>query len=147
MEANKTSFTCEVSLFIDRPSEAIWSFMLDLTNDTRWRTGIKDAWLTSDPPAGLGATGVHIAPLIGAFPWIITEWQDQRVAGWDFTSGFLTGTHGSYRIEPERDGSRVIIQANFRVAGTFGVLMPLMRQIVPRRLAGDLRNLKAIMEA
>lgn len=75
------------------------------------------------------------------------EWQDQRVAGWDFTSGFLTGTHGSYRIEPERDGSRVIIQANFHVAGAFGVLMPLMRQIVPRRLAGDLRNLKAIMEA
>ena len=147
MDANKAHLACEVSLFIARPPEDIWNFMFDLSNDKKWRTGVIDARLTSAPPVGLGTTGVHIAAFMGEFSWTITEWEERRVAGWDFTSGILEGTHGSYRVEPESAGSRVIIRANFRLSGFFGVLMPLMRLIVPRRLAGDLRKLKAILEA
>jgi hypothetical protein len=147
METNRPNITGEASLFIARPPEYIWEFLLDLANDKKWRTGVIDARLTSTTPVGLGTTGVHIAVLMGAFPWTLTEWEERRVAGWDFTSGILEGSHGSYRIEPERVGSRVLIRANIRLSGFFGILMPLMRLIVPRLFAGDLRKLKAIMEA
>jgi hypothetical protein len=120
--------------------------MLDLSNDKKWRTGVTDARLTSTLPVRIGTTGVHVATFMGDFPWTITEWEDGRLAGWDFTSGILAGSHGSYRVEPENAGSRVVIRANLRLSGFFGILMPFMRLVVPRLFAGDLRKLKAIME-
>lgn len=146
MDTNKPQLVCEVSLFIARPPEDIWNFMLDLSNDKQWRTGVIDARLTSAAPVGLGTTGVHRAAFMGNFPWTITEWEERRVAGWEFTSGLLQGTQGGYRIEPESVGSHVSIFVNLRLSGFAGTLMPLMKLIVPRRLAGDLGKLKALME-
>lgn len=147
MRMDRAYLACERALYIARSPADIWTFMLDLSNDKRWRTGVLDARVTSVPPVRLGTTGVHRAVCMGDFSWIITEWDDGRRAGWDFTSGALAGTHGSYRIEPERAGSRVIISATMRLNGMWSALMPLMRPIVPRLLAGDLRKLKALMEA
>ena len=64
--------------------------------------------------------------------------------GWDYIGGRLDGGHGSYRMEPEAGGTRMTMRAELRAGIIFGILM---RFIVSRQNEGDLKKLKAIMEA
>ncbi len=143
MTADKANATIENSIFIARPIEDIWNFLTDIVNDQQWRKGLIDTRWTSDEPSSLGSTAVYVFKGIGEVHWKLTEWEDRRVMGWDYIGGRLDGGHGSYRMEPEAGGTRMIMRAEIRAGIIFGILMKF---IVSRQNVGDLRKLKAIME-
>ena len=143
MTTDKPNVTIEKSIFIARPTEDIWNFLSDIVNDQKWRKGVVDTRWTSDEPSSLGSTAVYVIEGIGEVHWKLTEWEDQRVMGWDYIGGRFEGGHGSYRMEPEADGTRMMLRMELRAGFIFGILMKF---IVTNQMAGDLKKLKAIME-
>jgi len=143
MTKDKPNVTIENSIFIARPAEDIWNFLTDIVNDRQWRKGLIDTRWTSVEPSSLGSTAVYVFEGIGEVHWKLTEWENQRVMGWDYIGGRLDGGHGSYRMEPEAGGTRMMMRAEIRAGVIFGILMKF---IVSRQNKGDLKKLKAIME-
>lgn len=143
MATDKPNVTIENSIFIARPTEDIWNFLSDIVNDQQWRKGLIDTRWTYGEPSTLGSTAVYIFEGIGEVHWKLTEWEDQRVIGWDYIGGRLDGGHGSYRMEPEPGGTRMMMRMEIRATVIFGIFMKF---IVTRQMAGELKKLKAIME-
>jgi hypothetical protein len=63
----------EISIWIARPPGDIWKYIVDVSNETQWRDRVNAAQWISDPPHGVGSTGLSILEGIGDFPWKITE--------------------------------------------------------------------------
>lgn len=143
MAAKKPNLTIEKSIFIARPVEDIWNFLSDINNDQLWRTGVIDTQWTSGDPFSLGSTAVYTIEGFGEVHWKLNELEDQSVMGWDYIGGRFDGGHGSYRMEPENGGTRMMMRMELRANFIFGILM---RILVPRQMAGDLKKMKAIME-
>ena len=143
MTTDKLNVTIESSIFIARPAEDIWNFLSDIVNDQQWRQGLIDTRWTFGEPPSLGSTAVYVFKGIGEVHWRLAEWKDQRVIGWDYIGGRLDGGQGSYRMEPEAGGARMMMRMEIRAGIMFRIFM---RFIVTRQMAGDLKKLKAIME-
>jgi hypothetical protein len=137
----------EGSIWIARPPKDIWNFIFDTSNDTQWRDRVTDARWTSDPPHGVGSTGVHVIEGMGDWTWETTALVEPRIMSWRYTAGRFEGSHGAYRIEPEGDGSRFIMDNHFKRSIIMTLLMLVMKGRTKRQFAADLERLKAILEA
>ena len=143
MASEKPNFVLENSIFIARPPEDIWNFLADINNDQKWRKGLKETRWTSDEPSLIGSTAVYVFEGIGEVHWKLTEWEENRVIGWDYVGGRLDGGHGSYRMAPENGGSRMAMRME-KEAGI--IFRTFARLVVSRQNDGDLKALKALME-
>ena len=131
------------SIFIAKPPEDIWDYMLKVSTDVEWRTDYSRTEWTSKPPFGVGSTGIHHHKQMGAFPWKIIKWEDGRHMEWIIGESKFTGSTGSYHIEPENGGCRVTVQSKMLMP----VLMQIIMAIMGRKVVkADLVRLKIIME-
>ena len=137
----------EISIWIARPPEDIWNYLYDVSNETQWRGGTSTAQWISDPPHGVGSTGLHVIEGIGDWPWKVTEWEEPRIMSWDVTGGRFEGSHAGYRVAPEDAGCRVTIHMRVKPSALMRILMLIMKRRMRPQLAADLEKLKAIMEA
>ena len=137
----------ETSLWIARPPEDIWEYWYDVSNETEWRGGVITSQWISEPPHGVGSSGVHAVEGIGDWPWTVAEWEEPRSVSWDITGGRFEGARIGYRVAPEDAGSRVTMHMRVKPSALMRILVRIMRQRIARQLAGDLGRLKAIMEA
>jgi len=137
----------EISIWIARPPEEIWNYITDWSNEIHWRKGVIEAKWTSNPPHGVGSTGLHIVEGAADSPWKLTEWEEPHNVSWDVTGGPMKGGHAAYRIVPEDAGSRVILQARVKRPSLMGIIIPFMKGTLKRQMFADLEKLKAIMEA
>lgn len=137
----------ESSIWIARPPEEIWNYIFDISHEAQWRFGVTDAQWTSDPPYGVGSTGLHITENFGTVQWKIIEWEEPHNASWEFTSGRFKGVHGGYRVASEDTGSRVTIHGRAKRASLMKIIMLIMKRSLNRQNTADLEKLKAIMEA
>lgn len=137
----------ESSIWIARSPEDIWHFVSAVSTDTQWRAGVIDAKWTSEPPYGIGSTGLHIIKGIGNWPWTVTELEEPHIMAWVVTGSRFEGSHGAYRIEPEGDGSRFIMDTRLKRSITMRFLGRLLKGTIKRGNATDLENLKAKLEA
>ena len=147
MTSNRPKPDIERSIWIARPPEEIWNYLVDVSNETQWRGGVAEAQWISDPPHGVGSTGLHFIEGIGDWPWKVTEWEEPRIMGWDVTGGRFEGSHAGYRVTPEDAGSRVTIHMRVKPSALMRILMLIMKRRMRRQLAAHLEKLKAIMEA
>ncbi|MFZ0546543.1 MAG: hypothetical protein WAM60_13945 [Candidatus Promineifilaceae bacterium] len=69
----------ESSIWIERPPEDIWDFLSIVSTDTQWRNGITDGKWISDPPHGVGSTGLHLVEGIGDWPWQVTVFEKPHI--------------------------------------------------------------------
>jgi hypothetical protein len=135
------------SISISKSPETIWNFWLPVTTDVQWRNGIIRAELTSQPPFGVGSTGIHYHKNLGPLPWTIIKWEDGRHMEWIFGECRLKGFIGFYHVEPESDGSRITMQQSKTVLPFFmRIFMVFTRGIIRKSMKGDLQKLKAVME-
>ncbi|MEN8251035.1 MAG: SRPBCC family protein [Bacteroidota bacterium] len=134
------------SISISTSPEKIWGFWLPVSTDAQWRNGIARAEWTSQPPHGIGSTGVHYAQGLGAFSWEVTNWEDGRYFEFIHTKGRLKGSIASYHVEPENEGSRASLHANFSGPFIMRVIMVLMKGKLRKGMKGDLQKLKDLME-
>lgn len=135
------------SIWIARPPEEIWEYLVDVSHDVHWRDGVNDAQWTSDPPYGVGSTGLHLIEGIGDWPWQATAFTAPRFMAWEVTGGRFAGSHGAYRLEPERDGTRFTLETRMKRSVIISLLMLVLKGRIKRQNVIDLEKLKGIMEA
>ena len=80
------------SIPIAQSPELIWNFWLPVSTDVQWRSGITKAEMTSQPPHGVGSTGIHYHEKLGPMPWTIIKWEDGRHMEWVFEESMMKGT-------------------------------------------------------
>jgi len=103
--------------------------------------------LTSQPPYGVGSTGIHYHKDLGPMAWTIIKWEDGRHMEWIFGECKIKGFIGFYHVEPENDVSRVTMQQTIPVLPLFmRIIMLFTRGIIKKSMKSDLQSLKAIME-
>ena len=135
------------SISISASHEKIWDFWLPVTTDAQWRNGITKAELTSQPPSGVGSTGVHYHKNLGPMPWTIIKWEDGRHMEWIFGECKIEGFIGFYHVEPEKGGCLVSMQQSQAELSFFmRIMMFFTRGIIRKSIKGDLQRLKEIME-
>lgn len=137
----------ERSIWIEQSPEAIWNYLADVSNEPQWRDIMIEARWVSDPPYGVGSTGLNVVKGVGDWPWKVTEWEERRSVGWDVTGGRFEGSHAGYRVAPENAGSLVTLHAQFKSSTFMRFVMPYIRRRMSRQFAAELANLKAILEA
>ena len=137
----------EVSIWIMRSPEDIWKYLYDVSNEPRWREGVISAQWISKPPLGIGSNGLHVVKGIGDWLWTMVEWEEPYIMSWDATADIFKGARAGYRIAPEDDGSRMTIHISMKRSALMIILIPIIKRLLRRQLAGDLERLKAIMEA
>jgi len=135
------------SISISQSPDKIWNFWLLVTTDVQWRGGITKAELTSQPPSGVGSTGMHYHKKLGPMPWTIIKWEDGRHMEWIFGECKIKGFIGFYHVEKETDGSYVTMQQTLPALPFFmRIIMVFTRGIIKKSMKDDLQRLKAIME-
>lgn len=134
------------SIWIARPPEDVWNYLIDVSHDTQWRDGVNEAQWTSDPPHGVGSTGLHIIEGVGDWPWQATAVTEPRVLAWDVTGGRFKGSHGAYRLEPEGDGTRFTLETRMKRSILISLLMLVLKGRITQQNVIDLEKLKTIME-
>ncbi|MFH1850881.1 MAG: SRPBCC family protein [Candidatus Neomarinimicrobiota bacterium] len=137
----------ESSVWIARPPEYVWKYLYDVSNDTRWRSSVKAGRWISDPPYGIGSTGLHVIEGVGDWPWRITEWEEPYIITWYVTGNRFEGSHAGYRIAPDGTGSRVTAHMRIKPGSLMRIIIRLMKRRITSQLTADLEKLKAIMEA
>ena len=93
------------SITISQSPEKIWNFWMPVSTDAQWRSGVSKAEWTSQPPYGIGSTGVHFTTDLGPMSWKIISWEDGRCFEFVHIKGRLKGSKASYHVEPENGGS------------------------------------------
>jgi len=146
MTSNMPRPGIESSIWIARPPDEIWNYVTDWSHEIQWRKGVTDARWVSEPPYGVGSTGLHIVEGFGDWPWKLTEWNEPHNVSWDVTGGRFEGSHGAYRITPDGDGSRFTIETRFKRGTIMWFLGLLLKGMIKRGNATDLEKLKAILE-
>jgi len=134
------------SISISQSPEKIWNFWVPVTTDAQWRDGITKAEWTSQPPYGIGSTGVHYHKDLGAMPWTITRWEDGRLTEWVHRDSRIRGSIASYHVEPEDGGSHVTLHAKMVGPLFMRIIMIFIGGKMTKGVKADLQQLKSLME-
>ena len=138
------------TIFIDRPVQEVFDYVMDIPNDAHWRTnsGVVEAAYTSDPPLGVGTTGFDRISANGRdmiVEWRTFEYEPGRLARWEYVSGPLRG-FGGYICEPDGDGTRFTLEGDSKLTGPLRLASPILGLIVRRQVQADAQKLKTILE-
>ena len=135
---------------IDRPPVDVFGYVMDVSNDVYWRTGVVEAAFTSEPPVGVGTDGFDRVDANGrsaVSEWRVFEWEPGSHARWNLVSGPISGT-GGYICAPDGDGGTdFALEAHIRPTGFYRLLGPLFGLMGRRQNRTDVAKLKSILES
>ena len=136
------------STLIDSPAATVYAYVMDVTHDSEWRTGVVEAAFTSDAPIGVGTTGFDRVEANGkelVATWTVFEHQPGRLARWTLDSGPIRGS-GGYICDPIDSGTNFTLEAHVKPAGWFRLLGPVFGMIGRKQNRADVQKLKTILE-
>jgi uncharacterized protein YndB with AHSA1/START domain len=140
------SFT--YSVHIDRAPEAVWNYMLDFSQASRWRNLVRTVEVLTPGPVRLGSELKVTYDALGKVRSTISD-------VWSFEPGRRFGTRNTeenvtgvfeYRLEPERDGTRVTFSCDVQPHGFMWLVLPFLLRGNKLRYSEQLPNLKKEVE-
>ena len=137
------------TIVIDRPAAEVFDYVMAVSHDAEWRTGVVEAGFTSDPPLGVGTTGFDRVEANGremTAEWTVSEFDPGAFARWTLDSGPIRGT-GGYICEAEGDTTRFTLEAHVTPTGWYRLMGPIFGRIGRRQNQSDVERLKSILEA
>ena len=139
----------EHSVVIDRPVEAVFSFVTDLDNAPVWQAWAEEAHVTSEGPLGAGAEYVYTTRFLGRrieSKGKITVFDRNSRYGWKVTSGPMP-SEADYTFESGDGGTRITGRGTAEAAGVFKLAEPVLGRMLKRQVVADVDNLKDLLEA
>jgi hypothetical protein len=136
------------TILINRPAIEVFDYVVEVSHDTQWRTGIVEAAYTSEGPMGVGTTGFDRIEANGreiVQTWTTFEYQPGVLARWTLDSGLLRGS-GGYICEQSGDCTRFTLESRAKPVGWYRLLSPVFGRIARRQNFADVQKLKAILE-
>lgn len=134
------------SISISQNPETIWNFWIVVTKDVQWRDGIIKAEWTSQPPYGIGSTGVHYHKDLGAMNWEVIRFEDGRYFEFIHREGKLKDSIASFHVEAGKSGSQVSVHAKIMAPFYMRIILLFMRGMMIKGMQADLKKLKELME-
>jgi hypothetical protein len=134
---------------IRRSPQEVFTYVAEFSHDADWRTGVTEAAMTSIGPLGVGSTGFDRAEARSRrieSGWMITEFEDGRLARWDLVSGPYKGSGGSV-CEPAGGGTKFTLESDVSASGFLRLLGPLFGILGRRQNRADVEKLKVILES
>ena len=142
-------FTVQSSVFIERPVQEVFEFVVDQPNGPRWQSGVKRAEWTTKGPTGKGSAWRSYIRFLGRDVESTLEYTD-----WDPPNQFvLNAVDGPVPIEgigkfEARDGGTIYtFIATVESNGFFKLAEPLVRRQLDKQHQEDLSTLKTLLEA
>ena len=136
------------SVLIGVSAATVYAYVMDVTHDSEWRTGVVEASFTSDPPIGIGSTGFDRIEANGrqvVATWTVFEFEPGVFARWTLDSGPIRGT-GGYICESVDSGTRFTLEAHVKPTGWYRLLGPIFGLIGRKQNRSDVLKLKALLE-
>ena len=126
----------DATIEIRRSPEDVYAFVADPANDVKWRKGVVESGLTSDPPLALGSEGYARAGR-SVTRWRVVAITPGSAVDWELIEGPFRGS-GGYRLE-HLDG-----HTKFTLVADVG---PVFGQLGTRQNQADVVRLKELLEA
>jgi hypothetical protein len=133
---------------VDRPATDVFAYVMNVSHDAQWRTGVVEAGFTSTGALGVGTTGYDKVDANGreaVATWTVYDYEADSHARWTLDAGPIRGT-GGYICDPIGAGTRFTLEAHVKPTGWYRILGPLFGMIGRRQNRADVRKLKGILE-
>jgi uncharacterized protein YndB with AHSA1/START domain len=135
-------------LEIDRPTAEVWAVLGDYRRDPDWRAGVTDMSPSPAAPAEPGQTTVEQMRFGGRSyrnGGLIETVDPGRRLTWRTTSG--VDAEGSRTVdEPAPGRCRIRLETTVRPHGADRLFSPVLGPLLRRRMEGDLRRLRTLVE-
>jgi carbon monoxide dehydrogenase subunit G len=139
----------ERSIVIDRPTEEVWEFVHDTTNNVLWQTTLAESEKLTEGPMDVGTRVREVRHFLGLrieTTWEMTEYEPNRTSAIRGVSGPIP-LSGRYRVEAVGDGTRFTVTGELDAHGLFKLAEPVFARIAGRELDANLGHLKDLLEA
>jgi len=139
----------EESIVINRPIDSVFNFILDGTNNPRWRPAVLDIQRVPGKPSGVGA--VYKQGLKGPGgrridgDYEIVESRPGELIRFQVIAGPARPT-GMYRFESVGNSTRVTFALDLEPKGLSRLMSPMIASTMKSEVA-TLSNLKAYLES
>lgn len=140
----------EESVFIARPPQDVFDFLIKTENIPVWDSSIVQAEQIGDGPVGVGTRSRGTSKIMGRhFDWVTenTHFDPPKKAAIKSVEGKFDFTI-TYSLEPERDGTRLTYQidADSGLGGVFGKLAdPFVQKAHTRTVRANLETLADLL--
>lgn len=142
-------FTITLHEPIDRPVEVVSAFAGDYANDPKWREGITEMRRITEGPLGVGTQTREVLKSMGrdnvTVGEVVEYVPNQRIA---FRS--LKGpipVEGFREFAASTNGTDFTYSLTLKPSGFWWVLQPVLKSMLRKSLAADMKRLKAAIEA
>ena len=129
---------------IMRPADAVFAYVIDVSNDANWRTGVDESGLQSGELIDLGVIGYTLAGNMKT-EWRVVSYTPGKSVGWELISGPYKG-RGGYRLVSVDGGTQFTLVADVEPSGFYKLLGPLFGWIGRRQNQADVEKLRDILE-
>ena len=133
---------------IDRPVEAVATWVMDPANDLSWIRALTDCHRVGDINSGVGLRVSRTARMIGRSMTYVTEVVevDSRTMKMRTVEGPfpMVVTYAFEGLDSDR--TRVVVRNEGGTGIMFSVFGPLIGWMVNSRVKGDLRQMKQVLE-
>jgi len=141
--------TINIEETIQRPVEAVWSFMEDNSNACKWQPSVLEQRFTSTGPIGVGSTGIIVRLEMGLrfeSKWRVLEYIPNQCYKIQSTSGPLS-YQLTYTLEAVEGGTR--LRANFQgePKGFYLFAEQFIASDLQKTFPEDHARLKALLES
>ena len=136
------------TIIINRPLGEVFDYVMQVSHDAEWRTGVVEAAFTSNDPRDVGTTGFDRIEANGRemiSTWTVAEYEPGVLARWTLDTGPIRGM-GGYICEQDGDDTKFTLEAHVRPAGWYRLLGPVFGMIGRRQNLTDIQKLKTILE-
>lgn len=141
--------THELEVFINRPVEAVFARLMDVTTYTRWQSQLVDYRQTSAGPLAVGSTGVAARMVMGQrneSTWRVTELVPNAAYTVKSDSGPLA-YQIAHTLQPAGSGARLNVAFQAQPTGLLKVAEPLLAGSVKKELEEGFEQLKVLLES
>lgn len=139
----------EVSVWIDRPADEVYAYVVDLDRWPEWRSDVVGGELLTEGPVRVGAQARGVGKVLGR-PFTIDIEVTALEPGVSFGYRPVRGplrTNNLYTFETRTGGTLVVLTDDIDLTGVFKVFLPVMPALVRSGYRKNLAGLKAALEA
>lgn len=130
---------------INRPADTVFAYVMDVSNDVHWRTGVTGSGLRSDETPDVGTIGYTVAG-DKEIEWRVISIIPGESVDWELLNGPLLG-RGGYRLLPVEGGTQFTLVADIEPSGVYKLMGPLFGWIGRRQNQADVEKLRDILES
>jgi len=137
------------STTIERPTDEVWSFMLDASNMPKWIPGFLEEKVTSAGPIGMGTT---LQVKNSAWPHLvefrITEYEPGRKSTMEVASpSMMKGSRETFALENAEGKTKLSLTMDMKLNGIYSLLGPFVGRSLRKGGETEVRNLKRTLES